>query len=373
MSQHPRTESNGSTSPINSEVPLQVLFRGHRRQAYIDQPPEVSQQILAQPEPPIGTDQTRLIIRLQPARCLYSTAINYFGTFREYFERIKNLPDAIMALSSLTTQTTRHVASGVMESDFGPCKNVSVFATLYYWIVLGEQKTQKSLKELQSLLSWEKYNPSDVATANMDGILHSLSVPLGSRSEEFASGTSTGWTEHEVKIAIPFPKERNFDPHAPLSGGSHPYTPETAPNIFSVPGLHIRSLEAVIREALSRPAAEAFHWTPFKQWWKPPDEPQPQQVYDELYSSPAWLEAHDFVQNLSIPGCTLPRAVAGLMLWSDSTCISDFGTKSLWPIYLFFGNQSKYDRSKPSSRAGHHIAFLPTVSLYATFMFSLIN
>jgi hypothetical protein len=297
---------------------------------------------------------------------LYSTAPNYFGTFRQYFECIKNLPDTITSLSSLTTRTTRHVDKGdtqAMENDFGPCKNISVFAMLYHWIVLGGKKTHKSLQDLQSLLTWDRFNTSDIAAANLSGITNSLAVPLGSRSEDFASGTSTGWTEHEVRIAIPFPKERNFDPHAAPSNDPHPYIPETAPNVFSVPGLHIRSLKAVIYEALAQPATAAFHWTPFKHCWKPSDEPQPQQVYDELYSSPTWLEAHDFIQNLSIPGCNLPRAVAGLMFWSDSTCISQFGTKSLWPIYLFFGNQSKYDRSKPSSRAGHHIAYLPSVSL----------
>ncbi|THU97282.1 hypothetical protein K435DRAFT_857796 [Dendrothele bispora CBS 962.96] len=31
----------------------------------------------------------------------------------------------------------------------------------------------------------------------------------------------------------------------------------------------------------------------------------------------------------------------------------------MWPIYLYFGNQSKYDRAKPSSFAAHHLAYIP--------------
>ncbi|KAI0647705.1 hypothetical protein C8Q79DRAFT_999321 [Trametes meyenii] len=47
------------------------------------------------------------------------------------------------------------------------------------------------------------------------------------------------------------------------------------------------------------------------------------------------------------------------MPWSDSTHLADFGTASLWPIYVQFGNQSKYERAKPSARACHHAAYIP--------------
>lgn len=53
--------------------------------------------------------------------------------------------------------------------------------------------------------------------------------------------------------------------------------------------------------------------------------------------------------------------VASLMLWSDATQLANFGDASLWPIYLFFGNQSKYTCSKPTAAACHHVAYIPTV------------
>jgi len=55
--------------------------------------------------------------------------------------------------------------------------------------------------------------------------------------------------------------------------------------------------------------------------------------------------------------------VAAMMLWSDSTHLANFGTASLWPVYLFFGNQSKYTHTKPTSYAAHHVAYLPTVCI----------
>jgi hypothetical protein len=35
-------------------------------------------------------------------------------------------------------------------------------------------------------------------------------------------------------------------------------------------------------------------------------------------------------------------AIGVILLWSDSTHLTSFGSASLWPIYLFFGNLSKY-------------------------------
>ena len=50
------------------------------------------------------------------------------------------------------------------------------------------------------------------------------------------------------------------------------------------------------------------------------------------------------------------------MVTSDSKHIGQFGAAALWPIYTFFGNQSKYDRAKPSQFAAHHTAYIPSVT-----------
>ena len=41
------------------------------------------------------------------------------------------------------------------------------------------------------------------------------------------------------------------------------------------------------------------------------------------------------------------------MFWSDATHLAQFGNASAWPIYLFFGNQSKYIQGCPNSGACH--------------------
>ncbi|KAH8834403.1 hypothetical protein DL96DRAFT_1580429, partial [Flagelloscypha sp. PMI_526] len=49
------------------------------------------------------------------------------------------------------------------------------------------------------------------------------------------------------------------------------------------------------------------------------------------------------------------------MLFSDSTHFTDFGTASLWPIYAFFGNLSKYVNACPSSLGARHLAYIPSL------------
>ena len=50
------------------------------------------------------------------------------------------------------------------------------------------------------------------------------------------------------------------------------------------------------------------------------------------------------------------------MFWSDSTQLAQFGHSNAWPIYLFFGNLSKYICASVASGACHPIAFIPPVS-----------
>ncbi|KIO10576.1 hypothetical protein M404DRAFT_129392, partial [Pisolithus tinctorius Marx 270] len=95
-------------------------------------------------------------------------------------------------------------------------------------------------------------------------------------------------------------------------------------------------------------------------------------LYDELYTSDAWNTAHDDVQKQRRDdGCMLERVIAGLMFWSDSTHLTQFGHATAWPVYLFFGNLSKYKRASASSRLCHPVAFIPSIKSLMTFLNSL--
>jgi hypothetical protein len=151
-----------------------------------------------------------------------------------------------------------------------------------------------------------------------------------------------GWSESTVDIEIP--------------AGIKNALPRT----FSVPGLHHRSIVEVIRAAFAEVTALQFHLTPFKRFRTTATGEE--RVYDEVCASDAWLEAHNALQKSpQEAGCKLERVIAGLMWWSDSTHLANFGTAKVWPLYLYFANLSKYIRARPNSGACHHIAYFPSV------------
>ncbi|KAG2049274.1 hypothetical protein BDR06DRAFT_991207, partial [Suillus hirtellus] len=45
------------------------------------------------------------------------------------------------------------------------------------------------------------------------------------------------------------------------------------------------------------------------------------------------------------------------MFWSDATQLMTFGNAKLWPIYMYFGNEPKYHRCRPSCHLGNHVAY----------------
>jgi hypothetical protein len=135
------------------------------------------------------------------------------------------------------------------------------------------------------------------------------------------------------------------------------------PSSFQVPGLHHRSIIQIIKATWGAVTSQQFHLTPFRRIHVHPETGEESRIYDELYTSDAFEAEYDKLQKQPPePGCKLEKVIAGLMFWSDSTSLADFGNATAWPIYMYFGNLSKYIRAKPTSGACHHLAFIPSVS-----------
>lgn len=166
------------------------------------------------------------------------------------------------------------------------------------------------------------------------------------QSSTFAK--ENGWKQASIKIRLPAECIRNV---------SEDHAPE-----FEVKGVYHRSLVEVIKTAFQDISMKSFHYTPFQLWWKQTPNSTPERIITELYNSDAFLEEHEKIQRQPHePGCKLETCITAIMLWSDSTHLANFGTASLWLIYGFFGNQSKYSCSKPTSFAAHHIVYIPSV------------
>jgi hypothetical protein len=50
------------------------------------------------------------------------------------------------------------------------------------------------------------------------------------------------------------------------------------------------------------------------------------------------------------------------MFASDKAQLATFGTAAIWPLYFFCGNESKYDRCRPSLKMGEQVAYFEEVS-----------
>jgi len=156
-----------------------------------------------------------------------------------------------------------------------------------------------------------------------------------------------GWKESSVRIRLP--KEK-------MKWPSEVDAPE-----IEIKGVRHRSLTEIITSVFKDSVASTFHMTPFHQMWQV-SEQRSIKIFSEAYTSPAMIEAYHEVNALPRePDDDLERVVASLMMWSDSTHLTSFGDASLWPFYLFFGNQSKYTRGKPTASACHHVAYIPSV------------
>lgn len=49
------------------------------------------------------------------------------------------------------------------------------------------------------------------------------------------------------------------------------------------------------------------------------------------------------------------------MFASDETHLTSFGDEQLWPVYMYFGNESKYRRSKSSLKLFEEVAYFQKV------------
>jgi hypothetical protein len=319
-------------------------------------------------EPDIPTGETEY----------FTTEPDSYGIFRSYPHSFPTFdPNNLMSLSHVSDsvhfpKTADQTGARPWWSGFGssvasvkddffvPFLNATVFR-LMCWFYSGSN--MKSLAELDRLINevilaedFEKAHLSGFrATKEVDRLDNYQGDPADIRSSFLATD---GWRETCVKIRLPADG---------IKHSSEAVAPE-----FDVPGLFYRPPLEVIKAAFREASAERFHLTPFKTFFQPsPNEPA-ERVHSEIYSSPAMLEAHEAIKaNPPVPDCNLETVVAAVMLWSDSTHLTSFGSASLWPIYLFLGNQSKYTRGKPSSFAAHHLAYIPKVSLIISLLPSL--
>lgn len=303
---------------------------------------------------------------------VFQTLPDKFGVYRVYpGGRPSFTPDELYTISdsvgssNISTidcaSTTRswfspfgpslEAVTGVVAKS-SPFPNASTLHLMSWFYSSSNTKSHAELDRLvNEVILAPDFLPGDLLGFRAAKEASQMDKYLASRSQNGTLPSTLSrdeWIETPVFISLP------------CDGIKH--TSEADAPKYEVKGLHHRPIVGVIRSALAEPAAQKFHLFPFREYWKPsPDEPT-ERVYSEAFTSDYFLEQYEKIwlrphtnSNTRIP------VLIGLMFWSDSTHLASFGTASLWPIYLYFGNQSKYTRAKPSEFAAHHLAYVPKV------------
>lgn len=278
------------------------------------------------------------------------TTFNSFGLCRLYPRRPSFEPDQLIQ-SSLLARTSPIATSNNAQATDSPPKvyappypfpNMSIYR-LMSWMhsggnLLSETKVSHLVKDV---ILADDFDRKDLENFSVRRNLRELDMDESGKGVTFPDD----WVQTGVTINIPTKGRED---------GPQPYT---------VHGFHYRPIIEVIRAAFADVQAGAYHLLPFKRLWKDPLDGHEERIYDELYTSDAWLDAQDDIQRLpKEPGCSLERVIAGLMFFSDATHLANFGTAKAWPLYMYFGNLTKYARSSPKSGACHLVGFLPSVS-----------
>lgn len=243
-----------------------------------------------------------------------------------------------------------------IENPFFPYPNRNSFLLGDWYWNHGVQKTNESFRALIDIVGRPEFNPDDIRSTPWSQINKTLACnDFDNNHDEDLDGKDVAWMDEDaswqktsIQISVPFGLRAN----------------NPGPQDYIAGDLYHRSLVSVIREKLANPADDLhFHYEPFKLFWQPSADDPGIRVHGEMYTSPAFLNAHAELQSSPRePDCDLPRVVVAMMFWSDATHLTSFGNAKLWPCYLSFGNESKYRRCKPTCHLLNHVAYFQSVS-----------
>lgn len=240
-----------------------------------------------------------------------------------------------------TTSGSSHAEPPLLLSPYGAYPNESSFL-LGEWFWQGNgQLSQRRFLDLVKLISSPDFRMDDIRHTKWRQVDAVLAGPTKSTP---LSQDEDGWVRTSISITVPF----------------HSRMACPGPEEFLVGAFHHRKLVDVIRERISSPEYFShFHTTPFRSFWSPGGTTR-ERVHGELYCSDAFLAEHEAVQKMPLD-CSLPRAIAALMFASDGTQLTSFSDAKLWPLYVSFGNESKYRRCKPRCKPFSHVAYFESV------------
>lgn len=348
----PRTPPLTTVFPLHLPQPHPLSISGRPQRTrllparYRDVLPEP-----LQPLPPASltpSDATSESIQVIPRISLivrnpFQTPKNNFGLWKEYLYRPSYDPDALISVEDLYRPHTSTIIQVPNNEGTQP-----------------EDSLRCGSKTIELLLDWQNTGSSAKSNEEINRLVHAVLLHPGFRPDELRSFNATQENRKADAADEQSPFLHSFqctDIEIEVPSGAK----GVANRMFTIPGLYYRKIITLIKEAFTSHISGQFHLTPFKLFRKHPNGEDNERVYSEIYDSDAFLEEHDRVQRAQTDdsSCKREKIVAALMFWSDATQLAAFGTAKMWPIYMLFGNLSKYVRCQPNSGATKHLAYIP--------------
>ncbi|THU90004.1 hypothetical protein K435DRAFT_676718 [Dendrothele bispora CBS 962.96] len=228
------------------------------------------------------------------------------------------------------------------------------------WFYNGHES--KSLADLDNLVKdvifSDDFQKEDLEGFSAKKVVKEMDEWIGPKSD---LRVEDGWVEGSVEIPLPGEGVKKAEADAPK---------------LKIDGIFYRKPLDVIQAVFQSERSQNFHYIPFKLFQRhesPPghdsDDHVDIRLHHELYNSDAYIKEYEHIQiqqherRLKDPKLAeepeVENVPVGIMAWSDETHLTQFGDQSMWPIYIYFGNQSKYECAKPTSFAAHHLAYIP--------------
>ncbi|KAJ3558432.1 hypothetical protein NM688_g934 [Phlebia brevispora] len=368
----------------NDHRPPQVITRAGRvvrpSQKVLDTLPEEAGVVEASSDSFAGHEEPATTSDKRPARVTLllteriRTAANRFGISRLYKRKPSRAPSKESDLARLYTPTAPTITASrsrrTIRTIIAPFPNLSSWLFSHHYWINGHKKTQEDRQMMQGLLTRDDFNTADIRGVNFKKLDEELAAD--DTNLPWVDGDE-GWKCSPLVIDIPLgQKPTNLALRETASAQRRADRLEAIPDEpvnrpfrgqpYTVNNLWHKDLTAEIKTTLeSDPAAAHFVFDPcLLHCSKSSQDDTLEGVYGELYNSPVAVQEDLRLQNSAREeGCNLPRAIAKIILYTDSTNVTQFGNTSMWPGYLWFGNQSKYERARPTAHAAHHIAYFP--------------
>ena len=382
-SQDPELDANKGTSMVVTDIapdmevtpespPVSVSFSGQRRKApraLKDYLPHslVGLPLHLRPPPPRSMPPTESEAPSQvpapdpepEADSEFTTEPNGFGLYRQYIRkpradpednaRLGDLVDDSMPEQSQSEASLTETPPATSVDFFYPFPNETVYRCAKWFLgASGTLSTAEFDRLIRDVILSDGFNPEDLRNFSAAQELARLDQ-YGTTDVPFTA--KDGWKNGSVTL------------HLPKSGRG--YASESVAPQFCVSGIYYCPLMEVIKAACQSSQARKYHWVPFRLVHQSQEEHM--RAYTDIYNSDAMLKEDAKIKALGQHPEDDPDtevAIMAMLLWSDSTHLASFGTVSLWPVYLYFGNLSKYARGRPKAHATHHLAYIPSVSSY---------